>query len=158
MPRTQHLVDLDPTDRQHLDHLVASGTHPARMLTRGRILLLADRHGGRRRRYDREIADILGCSTRTVARVRAAWQDRGRDAIARQPRATTTPFKLDAEQEAHVLAIARSTPPAGRARWTLRLIAGAVVEQEITEAICIETIRKTLKKGGPRASMPFAES
>jgi transposase len=54
--------------------------------------------------------------------------------------------KLDGEQEAHLIALACSEPPAGYARWTLRLLAGRMVELEYTEGVSHETVRQVLKK------------
>lgn len=47
-----------------------------------------------------------------------------------------------------LIAIATSTPPAGHVRWTLRLLATRAVELAITETLCAETVRATLKKTG----------
>jgi hypothetical protein len=145
MSRTQHIVSLTPEQRHHLHAFVASGTAPARAYTRAHILLLADRTHGPRR-YDAEIADSLGCSPRTVARTRADWGVRGLEAIQHRPRRVNTPPKLDDEQTSRLIAIATSTPPAGQARWTLRLLARRAVELEITDTLCAETVRTTLKK------------
>jgi hypothetical protein len=54
--------------------------------------------------------------------------------------------KLDGEQEARLITLACSQPPKGRARWTLRLLADALVELELVESISHETVRQTLKK------------
>ena len=53
---------------------------------------------------------------------------------------------LDGEQEAQVIAMRLGPPPAGYANWSLRLLAGKVVELDIVESISYETIRRTLKK------------
>ena len=54
--------------------------------------------------------------------------------------------KLSDVQEAQVLVLAQSDPPAGRARWSLRLLADRLIELEVVESICPETVRQTLKK------------
>jgi hypothetical protein len=54
--------------------------------------------------------------------------------------------KLDGEQEAHLIALACSEPPAGYARWTLRLLADRMVELEYSEGVSHETVRQVLKK------------
>ena len=43
------------------------------------------------------------------------------------------PRKLDGEQEARLIALTCGQPPAGQARWTLRLLADKLVELEIVE-------------------------
>lgn len=54
--------------------------------------------------------------------------------------------KLDGAQEAHLIALACGTPPDGRARWTLRLLASRMVELQHADAVSHETVRQTLKK------------
>ena len=56
------------------------------------------------------------------------------------------PKILDGKQEAEVIALRLGKPPAGFANWTLRLLAGQVVELGIADAISYETVRRTLKK------------
>jgi hypothetical protein len=53
---------------------------------------------------------------------------------------------FDGEQEAKVIALRLGSPPKGFANWSLRLLADRVVELQIVETVCYETIRQTLKK------------
>jgi len=53
---------------------------------------------------------------------------------------------LDGSQEAHLVALTCSAPPAGQARWSLRLLASELVRLEVVEAVSHETVRRTLKK------------
>jgi hypothetical protein len=53
---------------------------------------------------------------------------------------------LDGKQEAHLIALACSNPPAGQARWSLRLLADHLVELQIVDTISYETVRQVLKK------------
>ena len=52
--------------------------------------------------------------------------------------------KLDGVQEAHLIALACGTPPAGRGRWSLRLLADRLVELEHVEAVSYQTVRRVL--------------
>ena len=63
--------------------------------------------------------------------------------------------KLDGKGEAQLLALCCGPAPEGHARhsvlslskgWTLRLLAGRLVELEVVDAICHETVRAVLKK------------
>jgi hypothetical protein len=58
------------------------------------------------------------------------------------------PKLLDGEQEARIIATRLGSPPPGYARWSLRLLAGRVVELGIVPAISHETVRKLIKKTG----------
>src|SRR6266702_3160663 len=56
------------------------------------------------------------------------------------------PRKLDGRAEARLIALACSAPPGGRQEWTMQLLADKLVELEVVDAVCDETVRRTLKK------------
>ncbi len=62
-----------------------------------------------------------------------------------KPARSHRPRRLDGEQEAHLIALACSTPPAGKKRWTVRLRVNPLVELGIVDGIAPETVRTTLK-------------
>jgi hypothetical protein len=66
--------------------------------------------------------------------------------LTRSPKSRHRHRTLDGEQEAQLIALACSKPPPGRRRWTLRLLAGQLVELGHVERVCPETVRQTLKK------------
>jgi hypothetical protein len=67
-------------------------------------------------------------------------------ALNRAPVDRSARRKLDGEQEAHVIALACSEPPEGRARWTLELLANRMVELKYVESLSDESVRRVLKK------------
>jgi hypothetical protein len=68
-------------------------------------------------------------------------------ALSRKPRKTPPRQPIiDGEVEAKLIALRCGEPPAGQARWTLRLLADKAVELEIVPAISHETVRQVLKK------------
>lgn len=144
--RKLHRIDLTPTQRAELLALTQSGASPARVQTRARILLKADQGPAGPGWTDARIAEALETSARTVARLRRAWTVDGLAAIARKRPRVRTPRKLDGAGEAHLVAIACSPAPDGRARWTLQLLAAKLVELEIVDGIAPNTVRTTLKK------------
>jgi len=96
---------------------------------------------------DAEIATAVEVSPRTVQRVRQAWVTEGFDAaVFRRPPSVTRPHRLDGEQEARLVTLACSAPPAGYQRWSLRLLAGKLIELEIVDGIAPNTVRSVLKK------------
>ncbi len=140
-------VLLTSDERARLQHLLNSGTAAARILTHARILLKADEGTSGPCWGDAAIAAAVEVSEPTVERVRKRCATEGVDAalVHRRPRATK-PCTLDGAQEAHLIALACSTPPAGRARWTLRLLADKFVILDCGEPISYELVRRTLKK------------
>jgi transposase len=143
----QYPVTLTVSERTDLQQLIGAGVAAARTLTRARILLKADQSPAGPAWVDNAIAEALEVSQPTVARVRKRFVQEGLDAAlhARPPRRAYR-RKLDGAQEAQLLTLACSEPPAGRARWTLRLLAERLVELEIVDAISHQTVRRILKK------------
>src|SRR3954465_2621663 len=146
MPR-KYEVALGEAERARLHTLIGQGSAPARELAHARILLKANAGEAGPGWTDRAIADALEVHVATVARVRERYATRGLDAaLERQPPEREYRRTLDGRQEAHLVALACGSPPAGRARWTLRLLAAELVALEVVEAVSYETVRQTLKQ------------
>jgi hypothetical protein len=145
MRLTKYAVRLAEAERARLRTLVGSGAAPARMLTRARVLLKADQGEGGAAWADAAIAGALDVHTATVARVRRQFVEQGLEAALERKRPDRVYERaLDGAAEAHLVALACSAPPAGRERWTLRLLAGELVRLEVVEAVSHETVRRTL--------------
>jgi transposase len=145
--KDKYVVRLTAADRQELERMARSGRHPARTLVHARILLKADAAKGSPGWDDAAIAEALDCGTRTVARVRKKYAAGGLDVALHRKKPTGRQYrKLDGDQEARLVAIACSAPPAGKARWTLKMLADRLVELEVVDAVSDETVRRTLKK------------
>ena len=143
----KYVVRLKPEERDQLLALVNTGRAAAVKLLHARIALKADVSAGSRPWTDTEIADALDTSASTVHRVRQAFVEQGLEAALARKRPTGRQYrKLDGTQEAQLIAVACSVPPAGRARWTLKLLADKLVALEIVDSISAECVRTTLKK------------
>jgi transposase len=95
---------------------------------------------------DAAIADDLGVTTNTVARVRQRFAARGLDGAVTEKTRGGAPPKLDGKQEALIIALACSPAPEGETRWTIRRLTERVVGLEIAETVSRETVRRLLKK------------
>ncbi len=83
----------------------------------------------------------------TVMRVRHQFVAEGLDATLHRRKPTGRQYrKLDGKQEAQLIALACSPAPGGQARWTMKLLAGRLVEMEVVESIDPATVWRTLKK------------
>ena len=144
----RYLVTLTPEERQRLADLLSAGKRSALTLTRARILLKADQAAGGPAWPDARIAEALDCGLRTVERVRQRFVERGLEpALGRKPQdRPSRERKFDGAAEARLIALACSAPPAGRARWTLKLLADKLVELELFASVSDETVRRVLKK------------
>jgi hypothetical protein len=147
MRQTKYAVELTEAERAQLRTLVGAGVAPARMLTRARILLKANQGEGGPGWTDAAIAGALEVHPATVARVRRQYVEAGLDAaLARKRPDRVYARVLDGAAEAHLVAVACSEPPAGRERWTLRLLADELVRLEVVPAVSYETVRRTVEQ------------
>lgn len=142
----KYIVKLTPEERAHLEKLVNSGKSQARKLTRARIILKADESEGNGW-VDQDIAKALDVGVCTVERTRQAFVEESLEvALNGAKRPARGPVKVTGEVEAHLIALACSTPPEGHSYWTLKLLANGVVQAEVIDSISPETVRKILKK------------
>lgn len=139
------IVRLTPEERGQLLGMINTGKRAASVLMRARVLLKADADGPNW--SDPEIAEAFDVSLSTIHRMRQAFVEESLQAALERKKPTGRQYrKLDGAQEARLIAVACSKPPAGRARWTLQLLADKLVELEVVDSISAECVRKTLKK------------
>jgi transposase len=143
-PQT-YRVELTDEERVQLLLLTRQGKAPARAIQRAHILLRADEGA-----YDHVIAEALHVSRKTVGRVRQRFAEASiehrLDTVLYDPPRPGAERKLDAKQEAFLIALACSEAPEGRKHWTMQLLADRLIELEIIDSISDETVRRTLKK------------
>jgi transposase len=136
----RYIVRLTDEQRAALEQRF-TGPLTLRQRNRIQVLLQADRD-----ETDEEIAGELGISTGTVAATRRRFAVEGRDAALTEKPRGGVPAKLDGKAEALVVALACSTAPDGRARWTARMLANRLVELEVVESVSEDTILRVLKE------------
>lgn len=142
----KYVVRLTDQERDELNTVIKKLKGTSQKVKRAQVLLKADADGPNW--TDERIADAFGCRTRTVELIRQRLAERGfEDTLNGAQRATPPIAKLlDGRQEARLIATRLGPPPKGYANWTLRLLARQVVELEIVDSICHETVRRTLQK------------
>jgi len=102
---------------------------------------------GDREPWRADVADALGISARTIEHLKARFVEDGMDAaLGRKPRSGQRDITFDGAFDARVTALACSAPPAGRARWTVRLLADKLVELQIVPSVSVMTVQRALKK------------
>ncbi len=141
MARAKYVVTLTEEERDRLRSLIHRGKAPVRMVARARVLLKADKGC-----TDETVASALDVGVATVGRIRQRFVERGLEQALKELPRPGKQRKLSGKQEAHLIAVTCSTPPEGHARWTLRLLAGKVVELGFSSSISPETVRQGLKK------------
>jgi hypothetical protein len=136
-------------DRELLTKVVTTGSHPAQLIRRARVLLELDENHGPV--PDRAVvADRVGLSEETVRQIAKRFVQFGGDVeatITRKERETPpAPRTVTGEVEARVIALACSAPPEGYSRWSLRLLERHVALLEDVPDLDHSTIGRVLKK------------
>ena len=144
----KYVVKLSAEERERLEAMVRAGRNSAQILTRARILLKADVSEAGDGWSDSRIAEALDASIPTIERTRRQFVEEGFEAVlTRKYNPKSAPRRIfDGAAEAKLIALACGPAPAGRAKWTLRLLEEKVVELNIVDKASDNTIGRTLKK------------
>lgn len=144
----QYPIFLSGEQRERLEEICRNGHAPAKKIRHAQVLLLSDRNRPGGRMTGNQIAEMLGMHLNTVARIRRRFMLDGEiPALNRKvPEKPPTPPIIDGEIEPQLVAICCSEPPAGRVRWTMQMLADALMERRIVTRISAETVRRVLKK------------
>ena len=132
-------VDLTEAERSELTGLLSGGKHPARKLKRAQILLAADAG-----QSDSSIEAGIGVGGSTVYRTKRRFVEDGLEAALSEEPRPGAERKLTGKEEALLIATACSSPPKGRAHWTLELLAGEMVSLTEHGSLSRETVRRRL--------------
>lgn len=141
-----YTISLTDAERDALTGITKNYRYSQRERNRARILLLSEQG-----QTDAQVAAQVGCSAMTVRNVRlrfcqSAKATAVKQKVKRAEQTNRAPRAFDGEKEAHLVALACSTPPKGAERWTLQLLHDRLIEMQIVESVGKETIRRTLKK------------
>lgn len=143
----KYVVRLTAEERAELESLIGPSRVAAEKQLRARLLLMADEGELGPAWLDQQLITAFNVSRSKVMRLRRRFVEEGLQAVlVRQTSTQPRRRKLDGEQEARLIAVACSDPPAGRARWTLQLLADKLVELNVVDSISPDCVRKTLKK------------
>lgn len=148
MPKNKYHVRLTKNERSVLLGIISKGSTSAKEIMHANILLAADENHSRVRQSEIEIADLFYVNQQTVHTIRRRYSEAGLDAAVCRKRRDTPPVepKITGEVEARIIALSCSTPPKGRSRWSLRLLADKAVELQYIDSISHEAVGRLLKK------------
>lgn len=134
-------ISLPIEQREKLEGIIRKGKSPARTIRRAQTLLFADEG-----KEDKEIASLLKCAVSSVYVTRREYCKEGLDSALNEKTRAGRPEKLIGKAKAHLIALACSDPPDGRACWTMQLLADRCVTLELVDSITKDTVRRVLKK------------
>ena len=137
----KHRVQLSRSERQALVEVATTGKRSARDVIRAQILLKSANGW-----TDQQIAEAWTVSERTVRRIRRRVAEEGLPAAMVDKPRSGAPRKLTVEEEARLVALACSSPPVGRCRWTVRLLTEEAIQRALIRVVVPETVRGVLQK------------
>ncbi len=144
--KKKYIVELTRKERRYLEDLGSNGKGAAFRIKRANILLKVDegKHGSGWK--DEQVAEAFDCGTATVERLRRRWVELGTDEALEREKRGPQLSKLDGDAEAVLVATACSDPPAGRAKWTVRLLADKLVELGVVDSCSHMTVQRAMNK------------
>ena len=133
-------IELTQRDRRQLDELLSGGLQPVRTILRALALRQMDQG-----QSTPVVGSNLGLSAKAVWQIGRRYEKEGLDrALFDASRPGKAPA-LDQRQSQQIIAVACSSPPEGRARWTVRLLTEEVIKRKLVPRVGRETIRVLLE-------------
>lgn len=143
----KYVLMLTAEERGELETIANRGSDKAVRRRRARALLLTDQSNEGPAWRDKDVAEAVGVTSRSIENWRKRACDEGPlESLSHRPQKRKIEPLIDGTAEAELVKLACSSPPQGHSRWSLRLLADQLVELEVVESVCHETVRQTLKK------------
>jgi transposase len=148
MSEKRYVIQLSEEEREKLNGVVNAKNVAFRKRRRAQILLKVDAGEHGPAWPDERAAEAFDVHVVSVQKIRRQLVMEGLESALNRKRQNPPPRKpvLDDQKERTLLALAQGKPPAGRAHWTLQLLADELVRLELVETVSYETVRKALKK------------
>ena len=142
----KYIVRLSDEERAICELVIKTLKGSSQKVRRAHILLKADADGPSW--TDSKISESFNCRVQTIENLRKRISIDGFEQTldGKKRSDPPSPPKLDGKAEAKLIAMRLGEPPTGFGKWTLQLLADQLVQLEVVESICPETVRKTLKK------------
>ena len=143
----RYKVTLSEEEHEELMSVINKGSHSSQKFRAAYVLLNCDEGEYSKKVTNEQISVVLKIGMRTIDRIKKKFIEEGFDAVLeRRPTDREYERKADGEVEARLITLCCSEPPAGYAKWSLRLLADKMVELKYVDSISYETVRRELKK------------
>jgi len=136
MGRPPLSIDVLQKDQKELARLLSGGIQQVRVVLRALALLQLAKGASAPR-----IADMIPLTPQAIRKVGHRYEQGGLEWALYEKQRPGATAVLDASQKQRIIAMVCSTPPAGRARWTVRLVAEESVKRKLVPRVGRETIR-----------------
>lgn len=134
-------LHLTEEDRAVVDEIRSKGLRHSREVNRAHVLSCLDRGIP-----EAQILAVLGIGRTALWRTRSAYLQGGVELAVFDVARSGRPAQYDTDAQARVTALACSTPPEGRQRWTLVELERAARQEPGLSSVSRETVRRMLKK------------
>lgn len=143
----RYTIKLTQDEVEELMGIINKGSHTSHTFRAAYVLLNCDEGGFSDKATNEQISKILKIGMRTIDRIKKRFIEEGMEAaLERKPSSRVYEKKIDGEVEAKLVQLCCSEPPAGYAKWSLRLLADKMVELKYVESISYVAVGETLKK------------
>lgn len=143
----RYTVELTKQEVEELRSIIDKGKHTSQTFRSAYILLNCDEGKYSDKVTNEQISKVLKVGMRTIDRVKKRFVEEGFEGVLeRRPTTRTYDIKADGDLEAKLVSLCCSEPPAGYARWSLRLLADKLVELNYVDSITHVTVGSMLKK------------
>jgi putative transposase len=132
-------VRLKKADRDYLDGMLGGGVQPVRTVLRALALQLLNQG-----KSAAEIASLVPLTSKAVREIGRRFEASGLDQALYDKQRPGAATLLETAEKKRIIAMVCSDPPAGRARWTVRLVAEEAVKRRLVPKVGRETIRLLL--------------
>jgi transposase len=143
----RYTIKLTKSEVEELHVITNKGSHTSQTLRTAYVLLNCDEGKYSDKVTNGQISKVLKVGMRTIDRIKKQFIEEGMEAVLERGRTTRIyEGKADGDMEAKLVSLCCSEPPKGYSKWSLRLLAGKMVELKYIESISHVTVRSVLKK------------
>jgi hypothetical protein len=144
----KYRIKLTQEEVTDLGSIIKKGSHTSQTYRAAYILLNCDEGDySLGKTTNAQTSEVLKISMRTIDRIKQKCVEGGIDrALERAESRRVYEKKIDGDIEAKLVTLCCSTPPEGRAKWTVRLLADKMVELQYIDSISHVSVHNVLKK------------
>ena len=143
----RYTIKLTKDEVEELNDIISKGSHTSQTFRTAYVLLNCDEGPYSEKVTNEQISKVLKIGMRTIDRVKKKFIEEGLGVcLERRPTPRIYEKIVDGDTEAKLVTLCCSDPPAGYAKWSLRLLAEKMIELKYVETISHVTIGSVLKK------------